>query len=457
MNYCFVSRLILLLVCLGAAGVRGDDTFPPGIAPSVSANESSSDPSPAQSRTGQFPAVALPGFQIGVNVHLSPQAHTERILPVLRSLGVTSIRFATLWVWVEKEKGKLDIGQGFGKLDSAVEQANSSGIQPLIILGLGNALYDQGGFPLSPEAQDAFVRYVEAVAKHYKGAVKQYEVWNEWNIGMGVPGHPRGDPGAYAGLLERVYVALKHVDPEIVVVGGAVAVGGWEWANRLIKTKAVDGMDVFSVHPYAYPAVPEKVVAWLDALEDAAKRSTNGRELPLYMTEIGWPTHKGPKGLDESLVADYLARLYLLAPTRSFVKGVWWYDLFEDGVDPANFEHHFGLVRPDNSLKPAACALTEVAKLLRDYKPVSARRGKNNVWVVKYTSGREFVYAVWAEDPAAKVQASIVTADPAGTTMTARGVCRDVSAKGNGSDTLEMTVTASPVLLSTNANDIVVR
>ena len=214
---------------------------------------------------------------------------------------------------------------------------------------------------------------------------------------MGSSPRTRGNAAAYGTLLAKVYAALKAVDPEIIVLGGAMSGLDEGWASRLFQTGALNNMDGFSVHPYVYPDVPEKAVLWLDRLEAIARRSAGGREVPIYVTEIGWPTHQGTDSVEPTVAADYLARFYLLAPMRSFIKGASWYDLFNDGLDVTDREFNFGLFTVDWSPKPASCAMAEIGKLLASYKPVSANQDSNGVWVGQYSNGQDFVYALWTQ------------------------------------------------------------
>ena len=61
-----------------------------------------------------------------------------------------------------------------------------------------------------------------AVAERYRGRIGHYQIWNEPNI-FPEWGNNFVDPQRYVELLCRTYQALKQVDPEIVVISGALA------------------------------------------------------------------------------------------------------------------------------------------------------------------------------------------------------------------------------------------
>jgi len=76
--------------------------------------------------------------------------------------------------------------------------------------------------PYTPPANyDDFADYARTVAERYRGRIHYYQVWNEPNL---YPewGDQTVNAEAYTDLLCRTYAALKAVDPEIVVITGAL-------------------------------------------------------------------------------------------------------------------------------------------------------------------------------------------------------------------------------------------
>jgi len=99
------------------------------------------------------------------------------------------------WHWVEKEKGVLEIDP---VTDAAVTELATNGVQVIMALNFGNRLYsgpetrtvpqlwawnyDMPKPPTTPEALEAWGRYVAFMARHFRGRVHTFEIWNEWNI-----------------------------------------------------------------------------------------------------------------------------------------------------------------------------------------------------------------------------------------------------------------------------------
>ncbi|MCS5948678.1 hypothetical protein LNP05_22205 [Klebsiella pneumoniae subsp. pneumoniae] len=72
------------------------------------------------------------------------------------------------------------------KVDKAINQAASFNINTLVVLDYGNKHYNSNYYPNTEESLNAYNRYVEWTARHLKGKVKYYEIWNEWTIGTGI-------------------------------------------------------------------------------------------------------------------------------------------------------------------------------------------------------------------------------------------------------------------------------
>jgi hypothetical protein len=122
--------------------------------------------------------------------------------------------------------GRPDAVDAWVKYDHIVSLAEQYGLE--IIARLSNppawsrAAGDAVGHFAPPDDLADFARYAATVARRYRGRVRYFQVWNEPNI---YPewGEQPVDPDAYTRLLCAAYDALKGVDPDIVVISGALA------------------------------------------------------------------------------------------------------------------------------------------------------------------------------------------------------------------------------------------
>ncbi len=348
-----------------------------------------------------FPAPAAEPFVIGVCTHFQQdKGLLGSNLSMIRQAGVLSIRDEAVWRGVEREKSVFAMPPAW---DEYVARASAEDLDPLIILDYGNPFYDQGGKPLSEEAREGFARYSEFVVRRFLGRVRRYEVWNEWDIGIG--GTTPGTPESYVALLKKVYPRIKAVDPSITVYAGAMTSGGVDkgWLDGMLAAGALPYLDALSIHSYNYGRkgrlrTPEAWAEWTANAIEAVRRHSGGREVPMVVTEMGWPTHTDARGTDPETAAAYLARLFLLARTMPTLRGLWWYDFQDDGWRHDYNENNFGLVRPDLTPKPAWFALRAISDLVAAGEFVGrADAGDAGIHVLKFRRpDGAGVWALWS-------------------------------------------------------------
>lgn len=305
---------------------------------------------------------------LGVTTHVInyPSAQPG-LLDLARKIGVDSVRADTGWKFVETTKGVLKIPPAW---DQFVDRARQRGIEPLLILDYGNPFYDDGRLPRSPEAIAGFVRFATVVVQHFAGRVRYYEVWNEWNTGTGGY-YPGGSAGDYARLFDATYAAIKHVFPDAVVLAAA---GYGQWYEDIARLGVAARADGVAIHPYVSKEPgergsvrsngPERSVQQVIESEALMRRASGGHEIPLYITEIGWSTSTDAKGYPEADVGEMAGRTLLMFASLPYVRGVWWYDLIDDGPNPDHVEERYGLFRRDYSPKPAASVVESLASLV---------------------------------------------------------------------------------------------
>ncbi|HET8548489.1 MAG TPA: hypothetical protein VFL57_10815 [Bryobacteraceae bacterium] len=347
---------------------------------------------------------ALPAerpFIVGVCAHFGQgKGHLPGNLSLMKQAGVVSFRDELAWRSLERARGQLQVPQQF--TDFILESVKQ-GLEPMLILDYGNPFYDKGDKPLSPEAIEGFVRYSEFVVTHFRGKVKHYEVWNEWDIGIG--GTTPGTAEDYVRLLAAVYPRIKKVDPSIIVYGGAMTPGGIRngWMERMLKAGALNSLDQVSIHTYNYSnsgreRTPEAWASWMKDIEALIDKYRGGKKYPLVVTEMGWPTQIDRRGTPPSVSADYLARMYLLGRTIPAMRGIWWYDFQDDGWQASYNENNFGLVRPDLTPKPGYFALADISRVVGTAEFVGrVETSDPEIWVLRFrTADRKGVLAMWS-------------------------------------------------------------
>ncbi|MFA5205216.1 MAG: sugar-binding protein [Lentisphaeria bacterium] len=346
------------------------------------------------------PLPATGGFTVGICTHLGQMREPQtELISLARQAGINSLRDEVYWGEVEKEKGRLAVPEAYERY---VQQAIQAGVAPLLDLTYGNGFYNDNGSPVTPDSLEGYARYAESVARHFKGRVHRYEIWNEWGGYLGIPAaKAQGQtPENYVALIKKVYPRLKAVDPTCEVIGGWM-IG--DYLDRIIELGGLNYLDGVSIHGYPYNAgsgryLPEGWIEWVRTVDLALAKASPQRRIPFYVTETSWPTHVAADGTAPERAAAYVARMYLLAPTVSRLKGIYYYDLQDDGMDYLNAEYSFGLLDVSMTPKPAWFTLRDVAGLVANGRYLGrVPTADPEIWIVRYQrpDGAE-VWALWS-------------------------------------------------------------
>ncbi len=337
-------------------------------------------------------------FVVGVCAHeLHKGDPSGRAYAMMRDAGITSVRTDAHWAYVERQPNQLKIEPSWQRY---LKETARHGLSTQFILGYGNQHHGDGEKPRSEPVRAAYNRYVDFVTESLKGQVAYYEIWNEWDVE-----NPR-DPAFtqdYARLIADAAGIIRQRDPAATVLAGAVTSQGIEsgFALRLLENGLMQSVDGLSLHPYVHCRgwrrnTPE---AWIDWMAEVDKELTRaaGRPVPLYLTEMAWPSHQGACGIDETLQAAYLARAFFLARTLPNIKGMWWYDFRNDGTDKTEREHNFGLVRQDFTPKPAYPVLAAISEIVGQYAFLGRLENTaNDVVMLRFARGEDELLVAWS-------------------------------------------------------------
>ena len=338
-------------------------------------------------------------FIVGTTTHLMDGSPLlARQFQLASEAGINSVREDAYWARVELAPGQLQFPTSWREYDAA---RTGRGMANLVILDYGNQFYENNALPRTPAVSNGFASYVDFVTRAMAGRVSLYEVWNEWDL-AGAGDRRLSDD--YLALVKLTSRQIRQNDPKAKVLAGAVTTAGINegFADRLVQGGVADWVDGLSLHPYVHcygdsdvRKTPEGWIQWMTAVDQRLTRLA-GKPVPLYLTEMGWPTNTGKCGIDEDTQAQYLARAYFLAKTRPNIRGMWWYDLVEDGTDAEEFEHHFGLLRPNLAPKPAYNVLKAISPVLTQYRYDSLKSLQaGDLYLLNFAKGDEQVLVAW--------------------------------------------------------------
>ena len=230
-------------------------------------------------QTDDFAAVANAGVNpFGANTFLQHEvepAKRERQMQMLQDAGFQWIRQEFTWEDIEIH-GKGDFEDrrndpprsAWEKYDHIVDLAEKYDID--IIARLSNppawtrALSDTVGTRAPPDDVHDYGDFVEAVVDRYRGRIRHYQLWNEPNIYPEWGENPV-DPAGYAELLCEGYRRAKAVDPDVVILSGALAqtidlsgrdLNDFIFLQRLYDAGAGECFDIMTTNAYLLWSAP---------------------------------------------------------------------------------------------------------------------------------------------------------------------------------------------------------
>lgn len=205
--------------------------------------------------------IASSGVSVGMECLDREMFDFERCWEPLGRSGVKWARVQTGWNRCETVGGRYD----FGWLDNIVDKLRKVGVEPWFNVGYGNRLYmpdafgDQavGFVPLyyGDETLLAWKRYLRALALHFRGRVRRWEIWNEpdgpsfWQ-----PHLP--DMKEYARLIRESAPEIKAVIPDAGIGGCSASFFSGGAFMAFAETGIGRDLDFFSFHNYVIQ--PEK-------------------------------------------------------------------------------------------------------------------------------------------------------------------------------------------------------
>jgi hypothetical protein len=336
---------------------------------------------------------------LGVNIHFTNPNPGE--IKLIADAGFRWVRMDFKWDVTERERGQYD----FRDYDRLMSDLDEFKIHALFILDYGHPLY--GGWPPRSEAaRQAFTRWAEAAAKHFQGRGVIWEMYNEPNISMFWPPQPKADE--YIALALAVGRAFRSTVPNEKLIGPATSGIDFDFLEACFKAGLLDYWSAVSVHPYRQTD-PEGAANDYCRLRELIDRyrtaSASGaaarREIPIISGEWGYSSVW--RDMSEDRQGVLLAREMLTNIANGIPISIW-YDWRDDGSDPGEAEHHFGLVRNAYTAgrdriyepKPAYLAAKTLSKFFNGY--TFEKRlviGSNDDYVLVFAKGNERRIAAW--------------------------------------------------------------
>jgi hypothetical protein len=238
--------------------------------------------------------------------------HVPQVLSMVKQAGATAVRFGGNWNSAEPSPGVYH----FDAIDQLLSLTRSDDLTLLFGLGREPAWDATNGNPNAPPVDcdsptatcssvsnyvKALVRHAAPEGLHYIISRNEPEDFNRNWVGS--------DPNTFAHFQQVVYRAAHDADPSIDVLNGGtvalsrslVAMGkslapetpydqkADAFASALYDNPAYcDSLDILDLHVGDHgPVYSPRIV---DASEKAIKACDGGRHVPVWVTEVGYPS-----------------------------------------------------------------------------------------------------------------------------------------------------------------------
>lgn len=341
-----------------------------------------------------FSPISSNAFVLGIGVHPTGfKKNTEHYIQMAQNYGFNSFRADMQWQRIESKKSIYTISNILKNNDFLFKNySQTSSTSTLLILNYGNKLYTPQGYPDDSKGTEAFANYTDWVSNRYREKVRFYEIWNEWLQGTGVPNKitPSDDPRVYTQLVKESYEKIKKNDANAIVMIGSInpTIPKYvKWANGLIESGILRYSDAISIHAYSTriskknTKEPEQSIAEIDNFERTIVTKT-GNSKPIYITEMGYPTMLRDNNLSEYNVAEKILKFTLMARSRPYIKGLWWYDLIDHSNNRNNPEDNYGFFYFNEKPKLSALYLKKISYLIIDDSVEFSQKTVNNTITV---------------------------------------------------------------------------
>ena len=354
-------------------------------------------------RLKTVPAREIPASRLGIGFEKLDRDvfDPEKAYGPLAAIGVKKVRLQSGWMKTERQEGVYD----FAWLDRIVDRLAADGMEPWLCLCYGNPLYTDharltfgavGCPPIADGRQrGAWLRYVDATVRHFRGRIRLYEIWNEPDLGYSWKHRDGETPeetdwqrnaAEYGRFARDTARAIRQADPGSEVAALTLSrTGNLSYANGALAAGLAEEIDYVSFHIYS----PDDRVraAQIEALgrlargynprirliqgESGAQSRSDGHGA---MRGFAWTPEKQVKWLLRSMITDletevaftsYFSTMDMIEALNGRTGQVASYlDYGYFGVLSASFDEE-GRATGEYTPKPAYAALQALAALMR--------------------------------------------------------------------------------------------
>lgn len=322
------------------------------VPPTPTAQAAAVQPTSTTAATVAAPTVPVEEevFGYGIAINGTGGGDINYWMGQVESLGLGWAKQQVRWAHFEDTPGEMD-WSGF---DRVVDAANKRDIKVMLSVvdapAWSRPTYsdaDPEGAP--PDDLTVFADFLGRLVERYQGRVHAIEVWNEQNLDREWDNAEGVNAERYVEMLRLAYQTIKGLDPNIIVISGALSPTGvncnvsfpecppegrpiirddFVYFDQMIAAGFLDYCDCVGAHHNGINMPPD--VAWDEGYDDPAAQfrgpfddpdhswsfkstlwgyheriAAAGSDKPLCVTEFGWATSEGFPGYPDVYPAGF--------------------------------------------------------------------------------------------------------------------------------------------------------
>jgi hypothetical protein len=300
--------------------------------------------------------------------------------------------------------------------DTLVQEAQNLGLNNYFILDYGNTLYEEDKSVRTERGRKAFAAFAAEAVARYGQYYIIWEIWNEPNLDLFWSPQPSIDD--YMTLVEETVKAIRKIDSYAIIYAPAGSGIPFPWLEECFKKGLLRLVNGISVHPYRKEH-PETVIEDYKRLRQLVQKySPQKKEIRLVSGEWGY-SQKDYWGnrIDEEQQASYAVRMLLVNYYQGLSQSIW-YDFKNDGTNPDETEHNFGLVTQQLAPKRAFHAVKTLHTMLNGYTFKGKIKSNKGDYILQFTNERDaIIYTFWTTGKSHAVVLPLDTGHWEGCTM----------------------------------------
>ncbi len=206
-------------------------------------------------------------FGYGIQSHAVVGDPAGTMDAIKNQLGMSWVKVQVEWEAVQPSPEET-----YWFYDAAVEQAHEKGLYLMLsVVAAPSWTRSVEGMQGPPDDFNLYYNFLRELLTRYQGKVHAIEVWNEENLDREWLTSTGLSAESYTQLLQGAYETIKSVDPNVIVISGALApTGGWTepdgrvtalddfvYLDQMIAAGFLNYADCVGVHHNGYNIGPD--------------------------------------------------------------------------------------------------------------------------------------------------------------------------------------------------------